>query len=243
MIKKFGLIGRSLSHSFSKSYFTDKFIQLGLSHSYENLEFENEEELRLKFHNLLINYHGFNVTIPYKESIMPLLNELDPHAKKIGAVNCIKLKNGYSKGYNTDYLGFIEAVKSAITPMSQMVFILGSGGASKAIQYCFKEYFKISFVVVSRNSSDTSYEYFKKMELSDYSIIVNTTPLGMFPCETTYPDIDYEKINESHICIDLVYNPAETIFLKKSKLKGALTINGHEMLINQAEFSWKIWYE
>lgn len=238
---KYGLIGRSLEHSFSKNYFTDKFLELQIDSEYENIEFQTLDDLGSHFENIKSNYNGLNVTIPYKTDIMSLLDEVDPIAAKINAVNCIVLRNGTSKGYNTDYLGFIHSVSPLLSDFYQNAYILGSGGASKAIQYALEECFHIPTTIISRDSRDFSYEFLKSSCISNYSIVINSTPLGMYPDIMSYPDLDYEMLNATHICMDLIYNPEETQFLKKSKERGARILNGYEMLVRQAELSWELW--
>jgi shikimate dehydrogenase len=240
-MKQFGLIGKSLSHSFSQSYFTKKFHDLGIEASYQNLEFNSIDDLRLAFSMLRAEYDGLNVTIPYKSDIISMVDEVDIHAQHIGAINCIVMKNGRAKGYNTDYLGFIQTVSSTLHSSTSQAYILGTGGSSKAVDYALKQYFHIPTIHISRTNGDMTYAEFNKLHLPKYSIIVNTTPLGMFPDILTYPPIDYTKLDSSHVCIDLVYNPEETVFLKKAKERGAATKNGFEMLIRQAECSWDLW--
>lgn len=238
---RFGLIGSSLDHSFSKSYFTNKFDQLDLDYSYDNLEFVSVSDLRSQFDGLKNLYKGLNVTIPYKTAIIPLLDEVDSIASKINAINCIALNKGRTIGYNTDYHGFVNSVSKLIPKECRNAYLLGSGGASKAVKYALEECFHIPTTVVSRGEGDINYESSRRMGFQDYSILVNTTPLGMYPDIMTCPDIDYSFLNSTHLCIDLIYNPEETIFLTKCREQGATIKNGYEMLVNQAELSWELW--
>ncbi len=238
---QFGLIGKSLKHSFSKDYFLRKFLESQLDFNYENLEFESTEVLYSNFNAILSEYNGFNVTIPYKSLIIPLLDRVDHIAQRIGAVNCITIQNGESIGYNTDYLGFIESLKNLNCENYEFAYVLGSGGASKAVFFALTEYFCIPTTLVSRGDHGIKYENFKTETVPKNAIIVNTTPLGMFPNCELFPDINYEQLNHSHLCIDLIYNPIKTIFLEKSEHKGAKIINGESMLIFQAELGWDLW--
>jgi shikimate dehydrogenase len=197
--------------------------------------------LRAAFNHLKEEYEGLNVTIPYKSDMISMVDEIDIHAANINAINCIVIKNGLAKGYNTDYLGFIQTVSSMLHSNAAQAYILGTGGSSKAVHYALEQYFHIPTIHISRSKGDLTYEEFNNSHLLKHSIIVNTTPLGMFPDILTYPPIDYTKLDSSHVCIDLVYNPDETIFLKESKKRGARTQNGLEMLIRQAELSWELW--
>lgn len=242
MKNKLGLIGKSLSHSFSKSNFNTKFQNESIRNfSYELIEIE-EEELENVFNHLKKEFLGINVTIPYKEKVIALLDEMDIHAEKIGAVNCILFKNGRSKGYNTDYLGFAKSIEKESFDKSKKALIIGSGGASKAISYALKTYFNLELEVVSRDPSKGLLIDDLTMKLmNDYSLIVNTTPLGMYPNLEDFPSLPYQFISSNHFCVDLIYNPLETNFLKKCKEQGALILNGQKMLENQAELSFEIW--
>jgi shikimate dehydrogenase len=239
---KLGLIGKSLSHSFSKTYFNAKFQNESIfDFSYELLEVQ-EEELVNVFNHLKETFVGVNVTIPYKEKVLPLLHEIDIHAQKIGAVNCISFKNGKSKGYNTDYLGFVKSIENESFDLSKKALIIGTGGASKAISYSLKTYFNVDSDFVSRNpQKGVTYEAISKEMMHNYGIVVNTTPLGMYPLISDFPPIEYDFINSNYFCIDLIYNPLETSFMKKSKERGARVMNGLKMLEIQAELSFEIW--
>jgi shikimate dehydrogenase len=238
--KLFGLIGRTLKHTFSPSYFTDKFKLLDLEgYNYTIFEFENPENIaELKTRPEIA---GLNVTIPYKESILLHLDAITEDAFNIGAVNTVKVVDGHWAGYNTDVMGFSDMLSSVQKgrPAMKKALILGSGGASKAVQYvCEKR--KISYQVISRKGKH-NYESLTKEIVQDVDLIVNTTPLGMYPNVDEKPNLDYNHISEKHSCIDLIYNPEKTLFLKECEANGALIKNGHEMLIGQAEHSWKIW--
>jgi shikimate dehydrogenase len=240
---KFGLIGRNISHSFSKKYFTDKFKLL----HFDNCEYLNFDiDSIKKFPEIFAEtkgLQGLNVTIPYKEEIIPYLDELSKNAKKIGAVNAISIsKNKKLKGHNTDHYGFKKAILPLLEEHHKKALILGTGGASKAIAFALRK-LKIEFDFVSRNPNEfeLSYEELSQDAFDDYQIIINTTPLGTYPAFETYPDLDYSLFSSMHLAFDLVYNPEETEFLKRAKANGALTKNGYEMLVFQAEKAWRIW--
>ncbi|KIX22546.1 shikimate dehydrogenase [Flavobacterium sp. 316] len=240
---KFGLIGKNISYSFSKKYFNDKFKLL----HYDNCEYLNFDIKSIKeFPEVYLEtkgLKGLNVTIPYKEEIIPYLDKLSKNAKKIGAVNTIIIsKKKKLKGYNTDYYGFKKTLKPLLTEQHKKALILGTGGVSKAIAFALRK-LKIEFDFVSRNPSEfeLSYEEINKEIFDDYQIIINTTPLGTHPNIEEAPNLDYSLFTTNHIAYDLVYNPEETMFLKKAKENGAIIKNGYEMLIFQAEKAWEIW--
>ena len=233
----FGLVGKRLSHSFSKDFFTQKFKKLNLkSHNYENYEIDNLNELRelIKKNQL----YGLNVTIPFKQEIIKYLDEIESNAKEINSVNTIKVKNNKLIGYNSDIQGF-ENSFIPIIGKRQKAIVLGDGGASKAVQFVLKKN-KIKFNLFSR-SGKKKFEDITNSNIISSQIIINTTPLGMYPEINTYPNIPYHALSSNHLIYDLVYNPKETIFIKKAKEKNCLVINGLEMLINQANISWEIW--
>ncbi|MBI3521181.1 MAG: shikimate dehydrogenase [Bacteroidetes bacterium] len=244
----FGLIGKSLSHSFSKSYLEDKFVKEDKSgFQYSNFDLENLEPLP----ELIITHHlsGLNVTKPYKESIIPYLHELDVTAKEIGAVNCIKISwkddTPYLVGYNTDYYGFAQSIKPFLEPIHQRALILGTGGASKAIAYALKNV-GVDFYYVTTGEKKAA-NYFHYSELNEYvlnafKLIVNCTPLGMFPKTGVSPEIPFQFITPEHLLYDLIYNPEETLFLQKGKAQGAVIMNGLNMLKLQADKAWEIWH-
>ena len=241
--RKFGLIGKNISYSFSKKYFSEKFLHNHFHNcEYENYDIQNIKELS----NIIQNTKGLvglNVTIPYKESIIPFLHKVSKNAKKIGAVNCITVsKNKKLKGYNTDYYGFKKALKPLLKNHHQRALILGTGGASKAVAYALKK-LKIEFDFVSRNPTEyeIGYNEINSDIFNEYQIIINTTPLGTFPNISELPKLDYSLFTPKHIAFDLVYNPEESAFLKKARKAGADTKNGLEMLIYQAEKAWLIW--
>ena len=245
-MKTFGLIGKSLSHSFSKSYFEKKFNSEKLDYQYQNFELEEINE----FPQLLIDnpeISGLNVTIPYKEQIIKFLDEIDKDANFIGAINTIKLIRTSTTtsliGYNTDAMGFEYALKPHLKPYHHRALILGTGGASKAVKFVLNKY-GIGVINISRRPlkpDQMSYGHVDKQVIEEHPIIINTSPLGMHPDTDTYPDIPYKYIGKNHLLFDLVYNPAETLFLKKGKENGATIVNGIEMLYHQAEQSWEIW--
>ena len=242
-MKKFGLIGFPLGHSFSKNFFKEKFIKERYSEiTYENFEINSLEKLS----DILTNnpdLRGFNVTIPYKEKIISFLDDIDTTAKKIGSVNTVKISDGKLIGYNTDYLGFRESIISWLPNTNISALVLGSGGSSKAIKYVLDD-LRISYKVISRDSSDMKISYKELKNLSMVSaskLIINTTPLGMSPNVDSFPDIDYNLINNKHFVFDLVYNPIKTKFLSLCEERGANIKNGYEMLEGQAEEAWKIW--
>lgn len=242
--KIFGLLGKNISYSFSKGYFTEKFLKLGLNDcQYVNFDIQNCGD----FPSIISsekNLKGMNVTIPYKQEIIPFLDELDETAIAIGAVNTIKvLKDKTLKGYNTDVLGFEKSIKPLLRSQHKKALILGTGGASKAVAYIFKKKF-IDFQFVSRNptlENEISYESLDEEIIRNHTIIVNCSPLGTSPNIEKYPIIPYKFLNSEHLLFDLIYNPEETVFLSKGKIQGATIKNGLEMLQLQAEESWKIW--
>lgn len=242
----FGLIGYPLSHSFSQKYFTSKFEKENIPDcEYRNFSIERIQDFpeMLSQHK---NLCGLNVTIPYKESIIPYLDEIADSAKEIGAVNCIQLENTqgklYTRGYNTDIVGFEQSLKPLLKPHHTKALILGTGGASKAVAFVLNK-LKLNFRFVSRRESDIalSYQNLNKELITTYTLVINTTPLGMFPNTNTCPNIPYQYLSDKNLLYDLTYNPEETLFLRKGKEKGAEIKNGLEMLHIQAEDAWKIW--
>ncbi len=241
-MRVFGLIGHPLAHSFSKNYFAEKFSREKLYDcEYRNFPLATIEQ----FQDLIQqekNLAGLNVTIPYKEAAIPLLTELDEAAKNIGAVNTIKLSSGKTIGYNTDYIGFLRSLKPLLQPHHKHALILGTGGSSKAVQYALS-LLNIAYTFVSREKANNTllYAELDKNIIEKTTIIINTTPLGMFPETSACPDIPYTFLSEKHLLFDLIYNPAETIFLQKGKQQETTVLNGFSMLQIQAEESWKIW--
>jgi len=244
MEKKFGLIGLTVSHSFSKNYFDEKFFREGLrDYHYDLHELKQIKDLKqlLKDNPEMC---GLNVTIPYKENIIEFLDEIDESAKKIGAVNVIKIKEGKLYGFNTDSIAFKETL-SKWFPLQKnsSAIILGTGGSSKAVQQALRE-MKIKFNVVSRDKKKADYTY-EELKVSDglskCNLVINTTPLGMSPNTSEFPSINYEQLTPAHFVYDLIYNPARTQFLQKAEMRGATFKNGLEMLHIQAEKAWAIW--
>ncbi|HAS44810.1 MAG TPA: shikimate dehydrogenase [Microscillaceae bacterium] len=244
-MRQFGLIGYPLSHSFSKKYFTEKFER-------ENIAQANYELYELSSIDLfpaLLAKHpdlvGLNVTIPYKQAVMPYLDALDTSAQKVGAVNVIKIENGKKTGFNSDYYGFKQSLINSHFPINAntKALVLGSGGASKAVIAALSD-LAIQCKIVSRNpvnDQQIAYKSITSELIANYQIIVNTTPLGMHPHTNACPDLPYEALNENYLLFDLLYNPSETLFMKKGAAQGAQVLNGLEMLHLQAEKSWKIW--
>ncbi|GIV36863.1 MAG: shikimate 5-dehydrogenase [Cyclobacteriaceae bacterium] len=243
MEKVYGLIGSAVSHSFSKQYFDEKFFREGLrDHRYELFQLNHISELEQLIQNTK-GLAGLNVTLPYKEQVIPYLNEISPDSKKIGAVNVIRFKDGKLYGYNTDADAFYETLdrwlpqKSGITAL-----ILGTGGSSKAVQEALNR-LGIPYHLVSRSNEKGTYTYqtLNAQIIKDHRLIINTTPLGMHPNTETFPPIPYEHITKTHWVYDLIYNPARTLFLQKAEMRDAQIKNGLEMLYLQAEKSWNIW--
>jgi len=240
MFRKFGLIGYPLSHSFSPGYFAEKFKNLDITDAeyklYPISDISEFEGLKNKGMN------GINVTIPYKEQVIPYLDELSPEAEAIGAVNVIHFTNGKLKGYNSDTYGFQYSLEPLWegTSMPEKALVLGTGGAAKAVWYVL-DTLGIDYKKVSRSSGDIIYQDLDKEIMESHHLIINTTPLGMAPKIDTCPDLPYEFIGANHMCFDLIYNPAKTLFLRKASDNGARIMNGLRMLELQAERSWDIW--
>jgi shikimate dehydrogenase len=243
-MRLFGLLGYPLTHSFSQKYFTEKFEQLGIENaSYENFSIPDIQELTTILESKK-GLEGFNITIPYKRAVIDFLDEFSGPVKKMGACNCVKITDGKLKGFNTDIVGFQKSLQPFLKPIHQKALILGTGGASAAVEYVFQQ-LNISYQFVSRNASEDaiSYQDLTKDMLDSHQLIINTTPLGMYPNVEACPEIPFQFITEQHHLFDLIYNPIETKFLKLGKQKGASIQNGYEMLILQAEESWRIWNE
>ena len=241
-MKQFGLIGYPLSHSFSKGYFTEKFLKENITDSkYDIFPLEKIGDF-LELSNATKNLVGLNVTIPYKQAIIPFLDELDETSANIGAVNTIKFIDGKKIGFNTDAYGFETSLKPLLKPHHTSALILGTGGASKAVEYVLKK-LGIQFQYVSRNKSENaiSYDELDSLVINHSTLIINCSPIGMYPNINDAPNIPYQFITSKHLLYDLVYNPEETQFLKEGKLLDAQTKNGLEMLHLQAERSWQIW--
>lgn len=241
---KLGLIGKNISYSFSRAYFKKKFEKEQIDNvTYENFDVENIDLFPSIIKNTP-NIKGFNVTIPYKEDIIPFLDKLDKKAKEIGAVNTIKItKKNKLIGYNTDCYGFKKSIIPYLKPTHKNALILGTGGASKAIAFSLKE-LDINFHYVSRTLKkgvNFTYDSLTEDIVKQHQIIINCTPLGTFPNIDVCPNIPYNSITKEHLLYDLIYNPEETKFLKLGKQQGAVTINGAKMLKLQAKKAWSIW--
>ena len=241
--RHFGLVGKSIEYSFSKKYFTEKFVLGNLADcSYHNFDLKGIEE----FPSLIaenLNLKGLNVTIPYKEAVLPYLNKLSKTAAQIGAVNVIRFtKKGNLKGYNSDYYGFMKSLKPLLQSHHRKALILGSGGAAKAVSFALDQ-LGILYTFVTREEKEgmIDYDLINATTFDNHQIIINCTPTGTVPNTKEFPPIPYHFFTKKHIAFDLIYNPEETQFLKKAKKKGAFTKNGYEMLILQAEKAWKIW--
>lgn len=241
----FGLVGKNISYSFSKNYFSDKFARLQLiNHKYVNFDIEKIQDFPEIVNQFKASLKGCNVTIPYKELIFNYLDEVDSVANEIGAVNTIKFtKRGVLVGYNTDVFGFEKSIVPLLKTHHTKALILGTGGASKAVAYVLRK-LKIDFYKVSRSPKgerELSYADLSDKLLKEYSLIINTSPLGTFPKINEKPMIPYQFITNKHLLYDLIYNPVETSFLTEGKKRGTQIKNGFEMLELQAEESWRIW--
>ena len=241
-MRKFGLVGRNISYSFSRSYFSEKFSKEGIEATYENFDLQDISE----FPNVIKSnpeLAGLNVTIPYKQAIFPYLDQLDPVAAEIGAVNTIKRgPDGKLTGFNTDHSGFSQALLPYLKSKHKKALILGTGGASRAVFYALKS-LGISSQSVSRAASQKAISYadLDGDVLSEHLLLVNCTPLGTFPNTAEYPDVPVELLGEDHLVFDLIYNPPVTRLLELAKLRGATVLNGQKMLEFQAEKAWEIW--
>lgn len=242
-MRKFGLIGKKLGHSFSKKYFTEKFEREGVADAgyelYELSEVQGFPKLLQQEPELV----GLNVTVPYKEQVVALLDDLDKAAATIGAVNTIQISDGKTKGYNTDYIGFKSTLEEFYPQQEHgQALVLGTGGAAKAV-WAALDALHIPYLRVSRLAAEgqVSYAQLTPELLQEYNLIINTTPLGMYPQVQEAPELPYKSINQRHYCYDLVYNPEQTLFLQQCAAQGAKAMNGIPMLRAQAEASWNIW--
>ena len=241
----YGLVGYRLAHSFSRNFFNEKFENEKIPAEYRNFELDRIEDLRLVVEETP-ELCGLNVTIPYKESISPLLDEMDGTAQMIGAVNVVKVIHGKDKvvlkGYNSDIIGFTESIRPYIKEYHHKALVLGTGGASKAIAAALQD---MNIVVrkVSRHpaAGQLSYGDLTPAVMAAHTVIVNATPLGMYPATEACPPIPYELITPAHICYDAIYNPSETTFMKLAARQGATVSNGMQMLYGQADAAWEIW--
>lgn len=239
-MKKFGLIGKTLGHSFSQKFFGAYFEKHGIDATYSNFELPVIDEIERVFSE---GVAGLNVTIPYKEQIIPFLDELSDEAKKIGAVNCVEFKNGKKVGHNTDAYGFQQSIKPFLTNQHERAMILGTGGASKAVEYVLKN-LGISPIFISRNpegSNQFGYDEINDHMLNACKLIVNTTPIGTFPNVDETIALPFEFLTPNHLVVDLIYNPAKTKLLQLSEEAGAQILNGESMLKEQALKAWSIW--
>lgn len=241
-MRLFGLVGKSLLHSFSKEYFTKKFENENINNcSYNLFELENIEQIKSLIENNK-NILGLNITIPYKEQIIQFLDEIDNTAKTINSVNTIKIENKNLHGFNTDYIGFEKSFSKKLKHIHTKAIIFGTGGSSKSVSYVLKK-LNIDFIFVSRekNNNCLTYSELNKDIISEHKILINTTPVGMFPKINETLNISIESISSNHYFFDLIYNPNISSFLKLGLEKNAIISNGLEMLEIQAEESWKIW--
>lgn len=244
--KIYGLIGKKLIHSFSQNYFNMKFMSENIDAEYINFEIDNISDLKTMISERP-QLCGLNVTIPYKEQVIEYLDELDETAAAIGAVNVIYFSRDSKgdlrlKGYNSDVVGFLDSIRPHLNPIRDKALVLGTGGASKAVVHAF-DIAGIKSQLVSRNKKEgvITYADINEEIMNDYKIIVNTTPLGMYPHIDSAPDIPYDLLTPEHLCYDLLYNPDETLFMRKAKLQGTEVKNGLEMLLLQAFVAWHIW--
>ncbi|MBR5332667.1 MAG: shikimate dehydrogenase [Muribaculaceae bacterium] len=241
----YGLVGYPLGHSFSESFFNNKFNSEGIDAQYLNFEIPSIGDFKTVINNNS-NLHGLNITIPYKEQVIPFLDDIDTNATEIGAVNVIKfIRNGNKlilKGFNSDVIGFCNSLKPLLKPHHTHALVLGTGGAAKAITYGLKS-LGIEPTYVSRTKQEGIFTYDELTPeiMGKHQVIVNTTPTGMYPHVDTCPNIPYQLLTPKHLCYDVVYNPEVTLFMKKSQEHGAVVKNGLEMLILQALAAWEIW--
>lgn len=239
---RFGLIGKNISYSFSKKYFTEKFSDMGMDdHSYENFDLQAIEEFKNVLENNK-NVKGLNVTIPYKEAVIPYLTELDSQAEKIGAVNTIQFTDIGLKGFNTDAYGFQTTLLPFLKWHHKKALILGTGGASKAVAHVLEE-LGIAHTFVSRMPIDNQigYQDLTEKMMQEFTVLVNCTPLGTHPNVGQKPNIPYTYLTDKHFLFDLIYNPEKTAFLKEGEIRGASISNGLRMLQLQADKAWEIW--
>lgn len=239
-MRKFGLIGFPLTHSFSRKYFTDLFAAENIDAEYQNYPLEKIEDIVPLFKDPQLE--GINVTIPYKEAVLPYLDEQSDAVKQIGACNCVHIEHGKAIGYNTDVIGFEQTLERKLKPSHAKALVLGTGGAAKAVCYVLSKR-GIEYLQVSRQSGEgkIAYDSLSSAIMQTHTLIINTTPLGMYPNVDDCPAIPYDAIGPEHYLYDLIYNPAKTLFLQKGEERGADIENGQDMLIIQANGSRKIW--
>lgn len=237
-MKNFGLIGKNIAYSFSESHFHDKFRKENITNStYQLFDLKSISEVEELFQTKELK--GFNVTIPYKEEIIPYLDELSPEAQKIRAVNCVKIQNNKRIGFNTDAFGFENSLQPLLEKHHQKALILGDGGVAKAVKFILTK-LDIDYQSVTRKG-ELRFPDLDKEIISEHPLIINCTPVGTFPDLEASPDIPFQFITTSHLLYDLIYNPEKTKFLQLGEIKGAKIKNGYEMLVLQAEKSWEIW--
>ena len=239
-MRKFGLIGFPLDHSFSRAYFTDIFRREGIEATYDNFAIPDISDLPELVST--VQPEGLNVTIPYKQAVIPYLNELSEAVREIGACNCITIRDGVLKGYNTDVIGFRKSLMEHLSPLHDRALVLGTGGASRAVCHVLR-HLQIPYALVSRDprAGALAYSELTAAIVSEHRLIINTTPLGMHPDEDGCPDLPFEGVGRGHYLYDLVYNPEKTRFLSRGESRGAVIANGHDMLRIQANESRKIW--
>lgn len=240
---KYGIIGYPLGHSFSRAFFTEKFQREHIDAEYVNFEIPSADMLP-GIVQANPNLRGLNVTLPHKEAVIPMLDELSDEAKEIGAVNVIRVRDGRLKGFNSDIIGFMDSIRPLLKPWHQHAFVLGTGGASRAIRVGLQR-LGIEWTYVSRTPAPgrLTYSELTPQLMEHYQVIVNCSPVGMFPHVDACPDIPYHLLTHRHLLYDLVYNPEETLFLKRGAEHGATVKNGLEMLHLQALASWRFWNE
>lgn len=239
----YGLVGYPLTHSFSQKYFTEKFAQLGLSetHAYHNFSISAIDQLAaavLQKQNL----KGFNITIPYKKQILPFLHHQTPAVQAMGACNCVHIQQQQLIGYNTDIIGFEQSLKPFLKQHHTKALILGTGGAAAAVEYVLQQ-LGIKWINVSRtpHANAIGYDALDEQTMTNHTLIINTSPVGQFPAVQNAPNIPYAFLTPAHHLFDLIYNPTETSFMQRGRQQGATVQNGYEMLVIQAEESWRIW--
>lgn len=245
----YGLIGHPLGHSFSYLFFSTKFSHENIPAEYLNFDIPTTTDFAKGLNTILSEHphlRGFNVTVPYKQTVIPQLDYTDTTARAIGAVNTVRVTNTDSgiklHGYNTDYIGFRDSIRPLLRPHHDRALILGTGGASKAVAYALRELgMDYTFVSRSVRPKGITYSEITAEVMNTHTVIVNCTPLGTFPNIDTAPDIPYGELTPRHLCYDLVYNPSTTLFMKLAQEHGAATVNGAEMLRIQAEYAWKYW--
>ena len=240
---KYGIIGYPLGHSFSRAFFTEKFQREHIDAEYVNFEIPSADMLP-GIVQTNPNLRGLNVTLPHKEAVIPMLDELSDEAKEIGAVNVIRVRDGRLKGFNSDIIGFMDSIRPLLKPWHQHALVLGTGGASRAIRVGLQR-LGIEWTYVSRTPAPgrLTYADLTSELMEHYQVIVNCSPVGMFPRVDACPDIPYQLLTDRHLLYDLVYNPQETLFLKRGAEHGAAVKNGLEMLHLQALASWRFWNE